>query len=140
MRQRHRGSRGLIAVGRPRGDGAVPLIAASDLRPEIVAGWNRYTAATEHRIAGSSARRTGFSCSIFSLAAPAARAAVAGGAVVIERMASVDAQGQSIEVPDALVHHWRGAVLLPGVTLDSVFAGAQERHGDQAGRRAAVRA
>ena len=26
-------------------------------------------------------------------------------------------------MPDALVHHWRGAVLLPGVTLDSVFAG-----------------
>ena len=123
MRQRHRASRGQIVLVVLAAIGAVPLIAASDLRPEIVAGWNQYAAATEHRIARELGATDRFLVLDFQSGGPAARAAIAGGAVVIERMASVDAQGQSIEVPDALVHHWRGAVLLPGVTLDSVFGG-----------------
>ena len=34
----------------------------------------------------------------------------------VERMESVDAEGRKIDVPSALVHHWRGAVLIPEYT------------------------
>jgi hypothetical protein len=40
----------------------------------------------------------------------------------VARVASLDASGRGIEVPNGLVHHWRGSVLIPGVTLDEVLA------------------
>ena len=102
--------------------GAVPLMAASDLPASILSGWDGYTAATERRIATEAGASDRFLVLDFRPDGAAARAAITGGAVVIEQMASRDAKGKVIEVPDALVHHWRGAILLPGVSLDTMFS------------------
>ena len=101
--------------------GAVPLMAASDLPASTLSGWTQYTAATERRIARETGAPDRFLVLDFRAGGAAARTAITGGAVVIDRMSSTDAQGRVLDVADAMVHHWRGAILLPGVTLDAVF-------------------
>ncbi len=76
-------------------------ISAAHLYPEAVAAWNAYVSATETRIAHQ-----------------ATPAVVPGGRPVVE--------GESIEVPYGLIHHWRGAVFIPKATVSGVLAGLQE--------------
>jgi hypothetical protein len=61
----------------------------------------------------------------FSPSAAADRRAVLAGNFVVHDMTTAGPDGSSIDVPDAMVHHWRGAVLLPGVRLDQVLARLQ---------------
>lgn len=94
--------------------GAQPVDAAR-LHPETAAAWERYVHDTEQRrereIAGG--RRL-------------ASASRAGTVAVVEPMGT-------IEVPSGLVHHWRGRIFIPGVTLDDVL-----RHAHTAPRQSDV--
>jgi hypothetical protein len=45
----------------------------------------------------------------------------------VAQMFSTDAKGKIIDVPEAWIHHWRGAVLLPKARLADVFKQLQER-------------
>jgi hypothetical protein len=102
---------------------ATATVAAARLQPESEAGWRAYVAATERRIATELSARGIFLAVDFTPAAAADRQAVLSGDVVIREVATVDAAtGGSIDVPSALVHHWRGDVFLPHVTLDDVLA------------------
>jgi len=53
----------------------------------------------------------------FAPEAAAARRAVLAGDVIVEPMETTGVRGEEIEVPSAMVHHWRGAVLIPGITV-----------------------
>ena len=106
------------------GSAAVP--AAARLCPESVAGWNRYVSATERRIAGELESRRGFLALDFAPDAAAARRAVLSGEVVVEPMETTGAGGKAIDVPSAMVHHWRGAVLIPGMTVNKLVAALQQ--------------
>jgi hypothetical protein len=50
---------------------------------------------------------------------------VLGGEIVIRHMDTLDSRGQILEVPSALVHHWRGAMLIPHVKLNDVMTRLQ---------------
>jgi hypothetical protein len=50
---------------------------------------------------------------------------VLAGDVVVDEMETHDARGQAIEVPGAMVHHWRGAVLIPRMTVARLVAELQ---------------
>jgi len=43
------------------------------------------------------------------------------GQVYVQRLKTLDASGKEIDVPDGMVHHWIGAVLVPGRSLSSAF-------------------
>jgi len=92
---------------------------AADLRPETIEAWNRYVRATEARIARDEAAP-------FRLLASrdAARilARLREGEVIVEKLETRDANGSEIDVPDGLVHHWRGTLFLHGVTLEQLLA------------------
>jgi hypothetical protein len=103
-----------IAAATP---GALPTLASDTL-----AGWERYVGATEQRQGRELADGARFFTFDFDREAPGHRAAIAGGALHIEDMESIDARGEAIDVPSAMVHHWRGAVLIPGVTLPDLLA------------------
>jgi hypothetical protein len=92
-------------------------LAAVRLHPETVGAWTAYVTATEGRIARELESLRGFLAVDFVENAAAERREILGGEVVVERMESVDAQRRKIEVPSALVHHWRGGVLIPGTTV-----------------------
>ena len=116
-----RGSRqGLLAV-------AVVLllsgatVAAATLTPAAVAGWGTYLAATERRIGRELAAGDRFLAQDFAARASANRRALLGGAVLVDQVESTDDQGRAIDVPSALVHHWRGAIFIPGVKLPELL-------------------
>ena len=83
-------------------------------------GWRDYAAATEQRIARELKESTRFLALDFGGSSVADRKAVLEKKMPIAEMHSEGPKGL-IEVPDAWVHHWRGAVLVPNVRLKQVF-------------------
>lgn len=106
---------GLLAAG--------DFPAASELKPRTLEAWNRYVAATEARIDRELASPEGFLVLDFQPAVDARkdRAAIGRGEIVVEKMKTRDADGDEIHVPDGSIQHWRGAVLIRGLTLDRLM-------------------
>jgi hypothetical protein len=100
-------------------------VVAARLKPEAEAGWTKYVTATERRIGLELAARDRFLALDFTSDAAADRRAVLAGEVVVHAAEPLDGAGEGIEVPSALVHHWRGAVFVPRATVDAVFAKLQ---------------
>jgi hypothetical protein len=93
------------------------LGAAAGLRPETVAGWERYVRATEARTAADG-----------GIGQP-----LAATGVEVTGAISRAPDGQPIEVPGALVHHWRGRVFIPRASVGDILArvahpGAEDRN------------
>lgn len=79
-----------------------PLPSATEL------GWRAYVAASEDRMARDAMRDL---------------PAVHAGETPVTRVDPPNGPGsRALGVRDAWVHHWRGAILLPGATLDHVMA------------------
>ena len=113
----------LIAVAVLLSSGAT--VAAATLTPAALAGWTSYIGATERRVERELGVGDRFLALDFGPDAAGKRRAILGGAVLVESANAMDAQDRPIEVPSALVHHWRGAVLIPGVRLDDLLSRLQ---------------
>ncbi len=102
-------------------------VDAAELKPRTVAAWTDYVAATETRIAGELAPSDRFLVMDFQAPddADAGRAAVQSGRIVVTKMRTRHADGKGIDVPKGAIHHWRGAMFVPDVTLDEVLANAR---------------
>ncbi len=115
------------------GRGSVPVfglvlttaLGGARLQPEAEAAWKTYVVATERRIASEQGRTDGFLALDFAPDAAAERRAILAGSVVIRSAESTGADGNAIEIPSALAHHWRGAVFIPGATVDEVMSRMQ---------------
>jgi hypothetical protein len=99
---------------------------AATLQPQMIQAWNDYVAATEARIDSELQSSSGFLVSDFSKNGGPARDEVLKGAIPVERLTSLDRAGQAIHVPDGLIQHWRSAVFLRGVALDSLLDRLQQ--------------
>jgi len=99
-------------------------VRAADLHPETLTAWVSCVDATERRIASELSSRNGFLLIDFQGPSESARerSSVLSGKVVIKPMDTTDAAGARIEVPNGMLHHWRGSIFVPGVTLDSVLS------------------
>jgi hypothetical protein len=98
-------------------------IIAVDLKPQTLAAFAHYVQLTQSRIQGEIARRQAF-LYIEGIPEPKRSQAlgiVRKGQVYMERLETHDASGAPIAVPDGLIHHWIGAVLIPGVNLRQVL-------------------
>ena len=94
--------------------------AALGLQPlsaPTAAGWQAYVSATEARVARQGGQ---------ALTAPES---VNRGQVLIERVQMPGPSGE-MEVPDALVMHWRGVILIPGARLDDVMSRLEREPAD----------
>jgi hypothetical protein len=96
-------------------------VAAVTLTPAALAGWGSYVATTERRIGRELAAGDRFLAQDFTARASSNRRALLAGAVLVEPVEATDEQGRPIEVPSALVHHWRGAVFIPGAKLPELL-------------------
>lgn len=96
---------------------------AAELKPETVAAWTAYVQATEQRIDRELSAADNFLVLDFQPAGhPASdRRALAAGDLVLASMRTRDAAGREIDVPSGTIEHWRGAVFVPGVSLDLVM-------------------
>jgi hypothetical protein len=88
--------------------------------------WGQYLMLTEQRMATELSSPKGFLVLDFTPAAAADRQSALAGQIPVAELATLWPNHTSINVPDNWVHHWRGAVFIPGVRLDHVFARLQE--------------
>jgi hypothetical protein len=102
--------------------GARPA-GAAELRPQTVEAWQHYVRAAETRIERELASTSQFLGIDFQEASKAReeRKAILSGQVVLSRLAEKGPHAKEIEVPNGLINHWRGAIFVPGVTLDQVL-------------------
>ncbi len=100
------------------------LIEAAELHPETVEAWDAYVKATERRIAKELASPEKFLALDFQAEDKVRqeRSKLFMGEIRITDVKSLDADGRKIKVPDGMIHHWRGSVFIPNVTLDDVYA------------------
>lgn len=95
--------------------------ASAGPKPETVRAFDRYVELTEAQIARrvSGERPLLWIDGLSQAERTRARATLDGGSVVIERLETRDG-GKAAKVPDGMVHHWVGAVLIPNVRVDRV--------------------
>lgn len=101
--------------------------AGADLQPKTVAAFDRYVAAAEAQrqkppflwMDGDTPEQR------------RQRERVRQGGLLITDMEAREG-GRTIDIPDGLVHHWLGAVFVPGATVDQAMALLQDydRHAD----------
>jgi hypothetical protein len=106
------------------GLGTVPVQAA-ELHEITIAAWTQYVQATEHRIAGEIGTDGPFLVQDFHPDSTGARRAVLQGDVLVDKMQTRDDSGDSIGVPKGAIHHWRGSIFVPDVTLDDLLYGVK---------------
>lgn len=92
------------------------------LKPETEQAWKVYVTATEQRRAGEVADRERFLAADFARGGSATRESVRAGGVATTSVETRLPNGRSIDTPDGLIHHWRGAVFIPGATVSQVMA------------------
>jgi len=112
----------------------VPEVMGAELTPKMVEAFDRYVQLTEARINGEVSQTEKF-LYVDGLR-PERRSQVLAslerGEIFMERLQTLDASGQKIEAPEAIIHHWLGAVFIPGANLQQTLALAQDynRHQD----------
>jgi putative flippase GtrA len=97
---------------------------AADLHPDTLKAWDACVETTERRIGKEFSSEEGFLALDFQDSSESAqeRQEVLSGQIPIKQMPIHNTEGQKIDVPDGMIHHWRGSVFLPGVPLDFVFS------------------
>ena len=108
--------------------GAADDAMAVDLRQDTLSGFARYVAATEARIHAEVSRMDGF---LYIDRLPASRHSdVEGrlkrGETFMESLVTHDANGQEIDAPGGLIHHWIGATFIPGASIAQVLSLVQD--------------
>jgi hypothetical protein len=100
-----------------------PFLHAAELHPETLKAWRTSVEAAEQRIAKELSSQNGFLALDFQDAPKAARErkTVLSGEILIKQLAN-ESNGKEIKVPDGMIHHWRGSVFIPGVSLDYVLS------------------
>lgn len=116
--------RAALAVALAGAVGVAGLFAA-ELHDETVAAWDLYVAATEQRIAAELDDGERFLVLDFHEEGARLRREALAGRLVIERLRTLDAQGERFKVPKGAIHHWVGAILVPNAALDDVLDGLQ---------------
>lgn len=99
-----------------------------DLRPETLSAFNRYVTLTEGRIDKQVSDPSVF-LYINTLPPPERERvfdSLRQGKVYITPLTTSDASGGKITVPGGLIHHWLGAVFIPGVSLAGTLRVVQD--------------
>jgi hypothetical protein len=98
--------------------------SAAELHPETIKAWHTCVDKIERRIRSELSSQKGFLALDFQDSADAVqeRTEVLAGKIPIEKIANNDEEQKHIDVPDGMIHHWRGSVFIPGVPLDFVFS------------------
>jgi putative flippase GtrA len=99
-------------------------VKGADLRPETLKAWNAYVEAAERRIQSELSAKKGFLALDFQEARDAIRErqSVEAGDIPVSKMVFRNGEGNRISVSGGMIHHWRGSVFVPAVTLDHVLS------------------
>jgi len=100
----------------------------AELKPETVAAFERYVQVTEARIDAELAGPEPF---LYLDRQPRPRRdqileTIKGGQVYMQALETRGPDRGEIPIPDGMVHHWYGAIFIPGATLDQVLKLVQD--------------
>lgn len=105
----------------------------AELRASTLQAWTAYERQIDARIQAATADgRPFFALDAYGI--QGWRAAALAGGVTMHRLDRPQPGGATIPVPDGKIHHWAGAVFVPGMTLDAVLqhlsthAGRESEH------------
>jgi putative flippase GtrA len=98
-------------------------VQAADLQPETIQAWRANVERIERRMSSELSSDRGFLALDFQDAHTSAdeRRKVLSGEIPIRPVTGED-DTQKVQVPHGMIHHWRGLIFIPGVTLDTVLA------------------
>jgi hypothetical protein len=105
--------------------GMATAARAANLQAQTLQAWNTYVAGTEARITRELSSPRGFLVTDFTAEGETTRDAVGKGAIPIGKLTTLDRAGKTIAVPDGLIAHWRGAVFVPGISLEALLTRLQ---------------
>jgi putative flippase GtrA len=103
-------------------------VETAELQAKTIAAWQQYERQVDDRYGRPAPAGTFFVHDAFKLG-PGWRARVTGGQLSMVRVPSFAPGGAEPSVPDGVIHHWAGAVFIPGVTLDHVLRYLNDRAG-----------
>ena len=125
----------LIALASPPLHAEAPAtdLAAVDLRPHTVKAWTAYEQLVDGRYHSSpAAGAPAFALDAFGV--KDWRATASKGGVAMSRIAAARPGDAPPSVDDGKIHHWAGAIFVPGITVDrllqqlSELAGQEQRY------------
>ena len=103
---------------------------------DTLVAWNRYVAMTERRIDAELADGRRFLAMDFDTGRrERERSRLQSGQLLIEPVGSEGAEAGSIDVPEGLIHHWRGYVFIPGATLGALMSNVSDPTGPRSIRQ-----
>ena len=104
-----------------------PDMVSADLKPPTVGAWDGYVRAVETRVERELQTTKPFLVleRLPQAEQQKAAASLKSGAVFITRIPGPNLKAPTPNIPDGLVHHWLGAVHIPGVRVDDVLAFVQ---------------
>jgi putative flippase GtrA len=115
----------VILAGTPTPASAEDL-GLSELTPATIAAWQQYERQVDNRF--NNASGTFFVQDVFNLSS-GWRTLIANGQVSMARVPSFAPGAAEPDVPDGRIHHWVGAIFIPGVTVDQVVRYLKDRAG-----------
>jgi hypothetical protein len=98
------------------------MAQAAELHPETLKAWSNYVNAAEKRMTVELSSTKGFLSLDFKDSSKAARErqSLLSGEILIE---NVEPDSKKLrDIPDGMIHHWRGFVFIPGVNLETVLS------------------
>jgi putative flippase GtrA len=102
-------------------------VAATELRPHTLAAWQKYEKSVDERHHSLSATSNPFFAHDAYKRDARWRSSVLKGTIEMFQADGPRPGAGSINVPDGRIHHWVGAVFVPGATLDGVLKPARTR-------------
>jgi hypothetical protein len=100
--------------------------ASAEPMPETIRAWGQYVSQTEARIARELASPRFLAVDLGQEPSPS-RAALRQGTVLVTE--ADGSSGSRTDVPSGTIHHWRGAMFIPDVTLAEVLAASADPAG-----------
>ena len=133
---RPRAWRGIGAIAVAAAASIVPLSAASDnaspvLQPTTLSAWKSYERQVDDRYQRATANAF-FAGDAFGRSGGWRKDAAAGGTPMFQLRSPVPGAPEP-DVPDGRIHHWVGAIFVPGRTVDQVVKYLVEHAGQESG-------
>jgi hypothetical protein len=92
------------------------------LKPETLSAWQAYASAVQARRAKERAEPGRFLVLDFQPTAAAERRIVLSGQLAVRRLEGAASGADRVDVPSGRVHHWRGAVFIPGQSVSTLIS------------------
>ena len=135
-------SEGTLSMTDPTQDGAAGFLlvvagpAFAGPPAVTLTAWTRYVAMTERRINTELEDGRRFLAMDFEAGRSLKdRRRLQNGEVLIEQVATGGAEAGSIDVPEGMIHHWRGYVFIPGARLDALMSNVSNPTGPRSIRQ-----